>query len=85
MKKYLNRYLFIIIKKRFLNLRINKLKFCIAGKNNIAVNALDYLINELHFSKENIFVVINKTDSGVNLWQKSLKNMHLIIILKLKH
>ncbi len=61
------------------------MKFCIAGKNNIAVNALDYLINELHFSKENIFVVINKTDSGVNLWQKSLKNMHLIIILKLKH
>ncbi|MBP3676689.1 MAG: hypothetical protein J6I71_09455 [Campylobacter sp.] len=60
------------------------MKFCIAGKNNIAVNALDYLINELHFSKENIFVVINKTDSGVNLWQKSLKKYALDNNIKIK-
>ncbi|WP_236847560.1 hypothetical protein [Campylobacter sp. P0109] len=60
------------------------MKFCIAGKNNIAVNALDYLINELHFCKENIFVVINKTDSGVNLWQKSLKKYALDNNIKIK-
>lgn len=60
------------------------MKFCIAGKNNIAVNALDYLINELHFSKENIFVIINKTDSGVNLWQKSLKKYALDNNIKIK-
>lgn len=60
------------------------MKFCIAGKNNIAVNALDYLINELYFSKENIFVVINKTDSGVNLWQKSLKKYALDNNIKIK-
>lgn len=60
------------------------MKFCIAGKNNISVNALDYLINELHFSKENIFVVINKTDSGVNLWQKSLKKYALDNNIKIK-
>lgn len=45
---------------------------------------MDYLINELYFSKENIFVVINKTDSGVNLWQKSLKKYALDNNIKIK-
>lgn len=49
------------------------MKLCIAGKNNIAVNGLNYLINNLKIPKENLFVVVNKTDNGVDTWQKSLK------------
>lgn len=49
-------------------------KICIAGKNNIAVNALAYLVNILNINKDNICVVVNKTDDGVDAWQKSLKH-----------
>ena len=48
-------------------------KYCIAGKNNIAVNALDYLINIIKIPKEKIFVITNKSDNGIDSWQKSLK------------
>ena len=46
---------------------------CIAGKNNIAVNAVDYLINNKKFAKENLVIVPNKNDTGVDSWQKSLR------------
>lgn len=46
-------------------------KICIAGKNNIAVNSLLYLINELNINKNNIIALPNKTDNGIDTWQKS--------------
>lgn len=49
------------------------MKLCIAGKNNIAVNSLDYLLNELNYPQKDICVVLNKSDAGVDTWQKSLK------------
>lgn len=45
----------------------------IAGKNEIAVNALEYLIEELNIAKNDICIVTNKTDDGINSWQPSLK------------
>lgn len=49
------------------------MKLCIAGKNNIAVNALCYLVNTLNYNKNNLFVILNRNDSGIDTWQKSLK------------
>ena len=43
---------------------------CIAGKNEIAVNALRYLAQ--NFQDCNLIVVPNKTDNGRNDWQPSL-------------
>lgn len=48
-------------------------KLCIAGKNDIAVNALHYLVESGMMNKENILVIPNGTDSGIDEWQKSLK------------
>ncbi len=42
----------------------------IAGKNNIAVNALNYVIEQLDIK---IAVVCNETDDGVHSWQQSLR------------
>lgn len=48
--------------------------FCIAGKNDIAVNVLQYLINYQKLNKDlKIACVLNKTETGQNNWQKSLK------------
>lgn len=44
---------------------------CIAGKNEIAVNALIY-IHE-NYPNEELVVVANRTDSGIPDWQPSLK------------
>lgn len=46
------------------------MKVCVAGKNNIAVDCLYRLISLV--GKENVCVVLNKTDSYKNNWQKSL-------------
>ena len=46
------------------------MKVCIAGKNNIAVEILLYLV-ELGITKENIYVIPNKTDDGKDNWQRS--------------
>ncbi|AWK44323.1 formyl transferase [Photorhabdus laumondii subsp. laumondii] len=43
----------------------------IAGKNNIAVHVLNLL--KIKYNIKNLAVVINKTDSGNNTWQYSLK------------
>ena len=47
------------------------MKICIAGKNNIAVEILLYLV-ELGINKENIYVTLNETDDGKDNWQRSL-------------
>lgn len=52
---------------------MKKTKFiCIAGKNNIAVDVLDYLIKN-YCDKENVGIICNKTERGVNGWQRSLR------------
>jgi methionyl-tRNA formyltransferase len=43
---------------------------CIAGKNEIAVNALNYLKDS--YPDFNYLVITNKTDDGINNWQPSL-------------
>jgi len=43
----------------------------IAGKNNIAVNALSYLA--LSFKAHKLAVVCNDSDTGVDFWQMSLR------------
>lgn len=43
----------------------------IAGKNNIAVRVVDYFIQN---NVNDIAVVCNQTDSGVNGWQRSLRD-----------
>jgi methionyl-tRNA formyltransferase len=46
------------------------MKICIAGKNNIAVDCLEYI--QKFYPKSEICVVVNKTDQFKNTWQKSL-------------
>ena len=43
---------------------------CIAGKNNIAVDSLNFLLSFI--KKEKLCVLLNKTDNFQNNWQKSL-------------
>ena len=45
---------------------------CIAGKNNIAVNVLEYIIAEKQKYDYDIVCVLNKNDNRINSWQKSL-------------
>ena len=45
----------------------------LAGKNNVAVASLNYLINELNVKQENIAVVCNKSENGCDGWQLSLR------------
>lgn len=52
-------------------------KICIAGKNDIAVNSLNYLLKNLNISSSDILAVINKTDNGEDTWQKSFKKAAL--------
>lgn len=44
---------------------------CIAGKNNIAVDVLAYVIK--HYGRNHIGVICNKTDTGENTFQRSLR------------
>jgi len=46
------------------------MKLCIVGKNNIAVDILYHAVTVLN--KEDIAVVVNKTEDFKNSWQKSL-------------
>jgi methionyl-tRNA formyltransferase len=46
-------------------------KICIAGKNNIAVDVMLHVLQLVDI--ENIYILVNKTDSGNNGWQKSLR------------
>jgi len=49
------------------------MKICIAGKNSIAVNSVKFLLEDLNFNKSDIFVCVNKNDTGKDNWQPSLK------------
>jgi len=49
------------------------MKICIAGKNQIAINAVQYLLETLNFSKEDVLICINKSDKGIDSWQPSFK------------
>jgi len=51
------------------------MKICIAGKNDIAVNALTYISQ--NYPQFEIWVICNRSDNGKNSWQKSLKNTAL--------
>lgn len=46
---------------------------CIAGKNNIAVDILQFLLTEKKISPHQIVITCNKTEDGVNKWQRSLR------------
>ena len=51
----------------------NKCKFiCIAGKNDIAVDVLNYIFYR-KYENIQIGIVCNKTESGIDRWQKSLR------------
>lgn len=47
----------------------------IAGKNEIACNTLEYVIK--HHSEHKIYVIVNKTEEGVDGWQPSLQKRAL--------
>jgi len=49
----------------------NQSKVCIAGKNEIAVFGLHFLVKKL--SKENICVCLNSNDEIYPSWQSSLR------------
>ena len=49
------------------------MKICVAGKNNIAVEILDHIIKQGYFENENIFAIYNRTDDGIDSWQRSFK------------
>tara|TARA_B100002003_G_scaffold240224_1_gene260530 strand:+ start:20 stop:784 length:765 start_codon:yes stop_codon:yes gene_type:complete len=60
---------------------------CIAGKNECAVNALKHLLLR-KFKKNNILVLPNNNDKGVDSWQPSLKKFakrNNIKIIKIKN
>ena len=48
---------------------------CIAGKNECAINCLDYLIKR--FKNYKILALPNKSDKGIDNWQKSFKKFAL--------
>ncbi len=47
--------------------------FCIAGKNQIAIDGVQLLL-DANIEKRQIVACLNKTDSGVNGWQPSFYN-----------
>ncbi len=48
---------------------------CIAGKNNIAIDALDYLLRDMAVAKADLCVCLNAADKGEDQpnWQRSLR------------
>ena len=52
-----------------------KKTICIAGKNNIAIKALDYCLK--NHSEHDLVFVANKSDDGKDSWQKSFKRYSL--------
>ena len=47
------------------------MRICIAGKNNIAIDVCSYAVEK--YGKDRILVVLNKTDNGINTFQRSFK------------
>ena len=48
------------------------MKICIAGKNEIAINALKHLYQKIGVDKKQLLVCTNKSDTGEDSWQPSL-------------
>lgn len=48
-------------------------KICIAGKNQIAINAVENLLKEHNIKNSNILGITNKTDNSIDNWQPSFK------------
>ena len=48
---------------------------CIAGKNDIAINALKFCIEK--YNKKFVYFLPNNTDDGIDRWQKSFKSFAL--------
>lgn len=46
---------------------------CVAGKNNIAVSVLEFLLK--NHPEHDFIVVCAKNDDGINSWQRSLKHL----------
>ena len=44
---------------------------CLAGKHDIAVNVLLYCLE--HYEKKYIKCILNRNETGINSWQKSMK------------
>ncbi len=59
------------------------MKICIAGKNQIAIDALKYLIENNILPKQSLLGCINSTDNGINEWQPSFKYFCLVNNVKL--
>ena len=59
------------------------MKICIAGKNNIAVWALRYLLH-IGICRQDIFILPNASDCGYDTWQYSLlkcaKDENLMVV-----
>ena len=47
---------------------------CIAGKNEVCVNAINYLLDELSMSLDSLLIIPNTTDNGIDNWQPSVRN-----------
>ncbi len=52
---------------------MTNMKICIAGKNNIASEILEYLIFNKKISKQDVLVCCDKSETGENGWQRSLR------------
>ena len=53
------------------------MQVCLAGKNNIAVESAEYILNEKIIDKQNLFVIPNQDDPGVDTYQRSFKKFAL--------
>lgn len=49
------------------------MKLCVAGKNNIAVNAMEYLLSSDLIASDSLLACYNDTDDGQDTFQKSYK------------
>jgi len=49
------------------------MKLCIAGKNNIAVDSVKYLLNNNLIPKNKLLILPNNDDNGIDDWQNSIK------------
>lgn len=50
---------------------------CIAGKNQIALNATEYLLKNLRIPKSRMRIITNSDDTGLDSWQPSFKKFAL--------
>lgn len=65
--------LLLMIKEKYRKLGVGQYMYtvCIAGKNNIAINVLKYIQKNIH--DVILCFISNRTDNGIDLWQKSAK------------